>query len=244
METTIIIYTIIATLFVVGIFFYFRLLKHVKLLNEKQQSILASLNPNVSIPSNVAESPIATPIVPTVILESVEKIVENQASKIKELEEKIQLYKREDVGVVAEWASPREDKSAYLLNIYNDTAERIFNVQVEIEPLYRNLCKLYGKEDKCDPQKSINAFFVPGGWSDPSISGQKPVDRADFVKTWTDNNFLPIKFNVTYTKTPSRQNYEMFEVSFTIENTTKHLKSRLIAKKPILTSVSNRIGID
>lgn len=78
---------------------------------------------------------------------SVSKTIENQTKEIAELQKQVSLYKREDTGIIAQWVEAREDKSAYMINIYNDSAERIFNLEVRIEAPYDKFSKLFWKKD-------------------------------------------------------------------------------------------------
>jgi hypothetical protein len=135
------------------------------------------------------------------------------------------------MGIIVNWNPSREDSSAYTLELYNDTAEQIFNIEAQIELPYRSCSKISWNQDRCESQKSMVIFLVPGGWSDPSLSGQKPTDRAHFLNIWLENKLKPIRLTILYTKTPNRSNFETIEVVFKKEQLTNHLKTRLRSLK-------------
>ena len=160
---------------------------------------------------------------------SVSKTVESQSTKIAELEHQIKQYKRKETGVVLDWAKARDDRSAYLLSIYNDSAERIFNVEVRIDQEYQMTSKIFWKANKIDSQKSINAFFIPGGWNDSNSASS--TDRGKFLEIWMQNDLKPIKFTVLYTETPSKINHKTVEINFKKEQLSGHFKRRLQGTK-------------
>lgn len=161
---------------------------------------------------------------------SVSQTVESQTQQIVKLEKELSLFKREDTGVLAKWAPPREDKAAYLLTIYNDTPETIHNISVEIEERYRSVCKIFFEKSQCDPQKQVLVFFIPGGYSKET---DLMTSRNGFVTSWMKNKLEPIKFVVKYSKTPIAGDFQEMELLFNRTNLTKHLanKIRTIHKK-------------
>jgi hypothetical protein len=164
------------------------------------------------------------------------KTVEAQSMKITELEKQVSLYKRPTTGINLKWAAPREDKSAYLLGLLNDFPEQIYNVTVSIEPIYQKCTSIYSQSQKCDPQKSIDIFFLPAIWADNN--SEPTVPRDEFIKLWLDNKLKPIEIIVQYTRTPTiNDNYETAKIFFTRDNLTKHLKTSIQTAKTRLTVV-------
>jgi hypothetical protein len=147
-------------------------------------------------------------------------------SKIALLEQQLALYKRQDVGVVLTWLPTKEDSMAYVLEVYNDTPERIFNIQVHIEPTYQQCTNIFGLFDKCDAQKSIEISFVPGGWI-ANPKNAENINRNNFLELWLQEKLKPIRFTVMYTTTPRKQDFKILEIDFKKEQTAKHMKTRL-----------------
>ena len=165
------------------------------------------------------------------------KIIEKQIQQIVSLEKQLAQYKREGQGIVAKWAPPREDKSAYMLIIYNDTPERIFNVSISIDPKYQSCCKVFLKQDECPPNKPINAFFIPGGWHD-GVGGKN--ESNDFAEIWLQNQLEDITFVITYNLGPTESDdAKTISIQFSRRNLTKHLKNSIRAAKQ-LRIVSNK----
>jgi len=164
------------------------------------------------------------------------KTIEAQSTKIEQLEKQISLYKRPTTGINLKWAPPREDKSAYLLALLNDFPEQIYNIAISVEPIYQKCTSIYSESQKCDPQKSIDIFFLPAIWADNN--SEPTVLRDEFIKLWLDNKLKPIEIIVQYTRTPTiNDNYETAKIFFTRDNLTKHLKTSIQTAKTRLTVV-------
>jgi len=164
------------------------------------------------------------------------KTVEAQSVKIDELEKQISLYKRPTTGINLKWAPPREDKSAYLLVLLNDFPEQIYNIVVSMDPTYQKCTSIHSQFQKCDPQKSIDIFFLPAIWADNN--SEPTIFRDEFIKLWLDNKLKPIEIIIQYTRTPTiNDNYETAKIFFTRDNLTKHLKTSIQTAKTRLTVV-------
>jgi hypothetical protein len=161
-------------------------------------------------------------------------------SKVALLEQQLALYKRQDVGVVLTWLPTKQDSMAYVLEVYNDTPEKIFNVQVHIEPTYQQCTNIFGLFDKCDAQKSIEISFVPGGWA-ANPKNAENINRNNFLELWLQEKLKPIKFTVMYTTTPRKQDFKILEIDFKKEQAAKHMKTRLrqLKTKSNLTLLSS-----
>lgn len=152
------------------------------------------------------------------------KTVDQLVTKNIELEKKIEKYQRPYVGLILNWEPCREDKAAYLLKIYNDSSETIYNISIEFDSRYTDCSGLFIKRDICEPEKSLNLFFIPGGWTDLN---SEESNREKFTKVWVQNNLEPIKFTVKYTKTPLKDNFLTGEINFTTEQLSKHLERKI-----------------
>jgi len=164
------------------------------------------------------------------------KTLEQQSTKIDELEKQISIYKKPSTGVTLQWASPREDKSAYLLTLFNDFPQTIHNIGVVIEQTYSSCASVYSQVTRCESQKSINLFFLPAilGASDSDTS----VFRDEFIKIWLENKLKPVEITVRYTQGPTvNDNYETVKIYFTRDDATKHLKTAIQNAKTRLTVV-------
>ena len=167
---------------------------------------------------------------------SVSKTVERQTKQIAQLEKKLTLHERKGQGVVTDWAIPREDRSAYLLELYNDSPNKIFNVEAQINPTYETYCKLFWKNNKIEPEKTLHLFFVPGGWTPISPNA---ANRKHFLEVWLENKLQPITFTIRYTEAPNKANFQTITTEFTTEHLSSHLKRSLAAlqSKPNLKAV-------
>ena len=164
------------------------------------------------------------------------KTIEAQSSKIEQLEKQISLYKRPTTGVSLKWAFPREDKSAYLLVLLNDFPEPIYNIVISVESIYQKCTSIYSQSQKCDPQKSIDIFFLPAIWADNN--SEPTIFRDEFIKLWLESKLKPIEITIQYTRTPTiNDNYETAKIFFTRDNLTKHLKTSIQTAKTRLTVV-------
>ena len=168
------------------------------------------------------------------------KVVEQQATKIDQLQKEVETFKRKSTGVSIRWDQPREDKAAYRMIIYNDLPERIFNISVTSEESYKETMTLYCDNATCDTQKHINAFFLPGIWA--VKSEDTPIARQKFCEIWLKKKLEPIKFTVKYTKTPTEQDYEVLDLYFAPDNLTKHFRSSLQTSKLHLSVVPKTSG--
>lgn len=153
--------------------------------------------------------------------------LEKWSSHIIQLEEQIKVYQRDDTGVVAQWEAPKENTNSYVIQIYNDSPEKVFNVQVEVESKYRNQVKILWKQNAIEAQKDVRAYFVPGGWNEKT--NELATDRARFLEVWLNNGLKPIQFTVKYTKTPASQQIETVNLFFEAHHISGHLKRRLAA---------------
>jgi len=170
---------------------------------------------------------------------SVSKTVESQIQQINTLEQQVKLFKRKPEGVIAKWAPPREDKAAYLLTIYNDTPEKIYNISLTVESKYKDCSQVLFENSTCESQKQVLGFFVPGGWS---RQADLMTSRDHFVALWIQNKLNPIKFTISYTKTPiSSDQKQKIEIIFDRTCLTQHLtnKIRNYHRKTTLKSVDD-----
>ena len=166
----------------------------------------------------------------------VAKTIEAQSTKIEQLEKQISLYKRPTTGVSLKWSPPREDKSAYLLILLNDFPEQIYNITTSVESTYQKCTSIYSQSQNCEPQKSIDIFFLPAIWADNN--SEPTIFRDEFIKLWLESKLKPIEITVQYTRTPTiNDNYETAKIFFTRDNLTKHLKTSIQTAKTRLTVV-------
>jgi len=156
---------------------------------------------------------------------SVSQTVESQTQQIVKLERELSLFKREDVGVIVKWAPAREDKAAYLLTIYNDTPEKIYNLSIEIDKEYSSVSQIHFEQSSCESQKQVLAFFMPGGWSKQA---DKMTSRDGFVAAWMKNKLKPLKFTVKYTTSPiASDDPTKIEIEFNRTHLTKHMANKI-----------------
>lgn len=162
------------------------------------------------------------------------KTVQEQEKKIEFLQAQLSNYKRDTQGVYLKWATPREDKAAYLLRIYNDSYGKIYNIKHSVDPKYADFMKLFSNQEACESEKSVNLFFVPGTWK--NIPQQGPTaDRLTFVEKWIENRMEPIKFIVEYSTDPISNTTIQLEIFFTKDNLTSNFRSVLHSSRNNLT---------
>ena len=165
------------------------------------------------------------------------KTMHQQEQKIEFLQAQLTNFKRETQGIYLKWANPREDKAAYLLRLYNDSPEKIYNVKFSVNEKYEGFMKLFHEKLDCESEKSINLFFIPGVWQ--NIPQQGPTaDRLTFIEKWIENRMEPIKFTVEYLTEPLGNSSIKLDILFTKENLTINLRSVLQASRNNLTLLS------
>jgi hypothetical protein len=192
--------------------------------------VVNQLKKQISNSFNSKQEILETTTIPKPLLSSSDliqdKLKNEFEAKISQLEEQLALYKRQGTGVVLTWLATKEDSMAYVLEIYNDTPDKIFNIQVHIDPTYQQCANIFGIFDKCDPQKSIEISFVPGGWITNPKNAEN-INRNNFLELWLQEKLKPIKFTVMYTITPRKQDFKILEVDFKKEQAARHMKTRL-----------------
>lgn len=192
--------------------------------NQVSATLIKTLQQSESVPSQASTT--------------LAKTLEQQSTKIDELEKQISLYKRPTTGVVLKWANPREDKSAYLLTLFNDFPESIHNITIEVDSIYQTCTGIHCQEERCDFQKSINIFFLPAIFGENNT--EPTIFRDEFIKIWLENKLKPIEIIVKYTRGPTiSDNYETAKIYFTRDNLTKHLKIAIQSAKTRLTIVQS-----
>lgn len=167
---------------------------------------------------------------------NVAKTTQLQAKKIAQLENKLRLHEKEEGQVQAYWLASREDRSAYVLQIYNDLPQILHNIDVTIDKRYMKFARIHAKNKRCDPEKTHQSFLVFGGWN--SMETEVETDRGSFLKIWLQDKLKPIPVTITYTLGPSPLSEKTsLKVEFKKEQLTSHLKNRLrrITEKPELT---------
>ena len=160
------------------------------------------------------------------------KIVDDQKKRMTDLERQINKHESINQIVAVRWAPPREDKSAYRLIVYNDTPDTIFNLKMSIESDYRPYSKIYLQEDEVNKNKTTSAFFIPGGWMNPTELKEKRTSTADFADIWLQNRLQPIQFVISWTSgIDATENIHILKIDFTRKNLTSHLKESIRAAK-------------
>lgn len=175
-------------------------------------------------------------LAPSQVSNTLAKTLAQQSTKIDELEKQISLYKKPTTGITLKWASPREDKSAYLLALFNDFPETIHNIAVSIDPIYAACTSLHSQTERCESQKSVNLFFLPAIFGENN--SEPAIFREEFIKLWLENKLKPIEITVKYTRDPTiNDNYETAKIYFTRDNLTRHLRTAIQSAKTRLTIV-------
>lgn len=137
----------------------------------------------------------------------------NLASKLEDIEKQMDAYKRPRTGLLARWTPPKEDESAYTLSIYNDTNQRVFNVDIIIPKQYKALCQTYVAANFIDPDSWLEISMIP--------------KRQEFAQLWFAESFKPVMFNVQYTEVPSFENPRLCPAPFRVSYAAKHFSEYL-----------------
>jgi hypothetical protein len=144
---------------------------------------------------------------------SLQRSIATLTSSLDEVQRQLENYKRPRTGLLARWVPPKEDESAYVLSIYNDTSERIFNVDLIIPKQYRALCQVYVSANFIDPDSWLEIAMIP--------------KRQEFAQQWFNESFKPIVFSLQYTEAPAQENTRVHPAPFKVSYASKHFSEYL-----------------
>lgn len=123
------------------------------------------------------------------------------------------VYRRPRGSLFARWVTPKEHESAYVLSIYNDSNERVFNVDVVVPKPYTSACQVYITSNYIDPDSWLEIAILP--------------QRQEFAQLWFNDAYKPIAFYVRYTESPALDNPKTCPAPFKVSYTSKHFSEYL-----------------
>lgn len=135
------------------------------------------------------------------------------STQLVEAQKQLDLYKRPRGSLFARWVTPKEDESAYVLSIYNDSNERVFNVDVVVPKPYKSACQVYITSNYIDPDSWLEIAILP--------------QRQEFAQLWFNDAYKPIAFHVRYTESPALDNPKTCPAPFKVSYASKHFSEYL-----------------